>query len=165
MGGGSGSNNDGGNQGNPSDDSFSGMEVPGATELGGSVGTDGGLNATSGSASGRSGGGRGGGFLSRLFGGRKGKSKKRGIAYTDEGGATAKGAGGGGFGGYGGSGRKKGAGKLALSKKQIKKRKKEQGAKRTLPEMKDGLGGAHHDIFERITKRFTHLCKNKMSCR
>ena len=155
MGGGDGNQRKPSGNGNP----FSG-ELPGATELESSGGTTGGSSAGSGS----SGSGGGGGFFSGLFGGRKGKSNKRGVAYTDESGATAKGAGGGGFGGYGGGGRRKGRDKLALNKKQIKKLKKEQGAKRTLSEMKDGLGGAHHDIFERITKRFTHLCKNKMSC-
>ena len=147
-----------GNQRKPSGNPLSGMELPGAAEMEGS-GTAGGLGAGGGSS-----GGGGGGFFSGLFGGgRKAKSKGKGI-MEDESGATIKGSGGGGFGGYGGGGRK-GRGKLALSKKQIKKLKKEKGAQRTLSKMKEGFGGAHHDIFERITKRFTHLCKNKMNCR
>ena len=155
-----------GNQRKPSGNPLSGMGLPNAEEFERSGGTAGGTDSASGATdSSASGGGGGGGFFSGLFGGgRKGKSKGKGIMHEDEGGATMKGAGGGGFGGYGGGGRK-GRGKLALSKKQIKKLKKEKGAQRTLSKMKEGFGGAHHDIFERITKRFTHLCKNKMNCR
>ncbi len=141
-----------------SDPLSAGMGLPNTEEFERSGGTDGASGATDSSASG------GGGFFSGLFGrGRKGKSKGK-VTDIDENGATIKGSGGGGFGGYGGGGRR-GRGKLALSKKQIKKLTKEKGAQRTLSKMKEGFGGAHHDIFERITKRFTHLCKNKMNCR
>ena len=148
----------GGGDGDPNPTKIPGMELPGATQMGDSQGAGAGYGGGS-SASGGSGGG--GGFFGRLFGGRK--SKPKGKGRNDESGATVKGAGGGGFGGYGGGGRKRN--KLALNKKQIKKRKKEKGAKRTLAPMKNGLGGVHHNIFERITTRFTHLCKNKLSCR
>lgn len=73
--------------------------------------------------------------------------------------------GGGGFSGYGGG---SGDGddsyaSLGLSKKKLKELEKKAGAKRKAAS--EGLGGAHQNIFERITKRFQSLCKNKLDCR
>ena len=74
--------------------------------------------------------------------------------------------GGGGFSGYGGGGGSNGEdsyASLGLSKKKLKELKKKAGAKRKAAG--EGLGGAHQNIFERITKRFQSLCKNKLDCR
>ena len=112
-------------------------------------------------------GGGGGGFGSYGRGGRRGNRTDTGLPPFEEDDTMAvKGAGGGGFGGYGSGRRGRSTrGRLALNKKQIKKLKKQKGAKRTLSTMEKKLGGAHHNIFERITKRFTRLCKNKIDCR
>ena len=81
------------------------------------------------------------------------------------------GAGGGGFSGYGGGGgfddfNTGGGGNsssLGLSKAEMEELEEKQGAKMAAPD--DGFGGAHEDIFERISKRFQSLCKEKLDCR
>ncbi len=74
--------------------------------------------------------------------------------------------GGGGFAGYGGRGGSNESGNgyanLGLSKKKLKELKEKKGVTRVSA---SEAGGAHQNIFERITKRFQSLCKNKLNCR
>ena len=108
-----------------------------------------------------SGGGRMGGF-GRGFRGRRSGERASSGSDKDKPGLSM---GGGGFSGYGGG---SGDGddsyaSLGLSKKKLKELEKKAGAKRKAAS--EGLGGAHQNIFERITKRFQSLCKNKLDCR
>ncbi len=74
--------------------------------------------------------------------------------------------GGGGFSGYGGGGNEDESegdyANLGLSKKKLKELKDKEGVKRVPA---TSAGGAHQNIFERISKRFQSLCKNKLDCR
>ena len=72
--------------------------------------------------------------------------------------------GGGGFSGYGGggSGGSDSYASLGLSKKKLAELAKKQGTKRKTA---GEAGGAHQNIFERISKRFQSLCQNKLDCR
>ena len=121
--------------------------------------------------SGSAGGGSKAGKGSRGgFGGGRGLGRGRGYAG---GGGRAGGSdnkkkgfgnmGGGGFNSYGGGKDSNGyAGGLGLSKKQLEDLKKKQGTKRKTA---SESGGAHQNIFERITKRFQSLCQNRLDCR
>ena len=75
--------------------------------------------------------------------------------------------GGGGFGGYAGGGRGgRGGGDFAnlkLSKKQLDEIAKKKGAMRKINSQ--GFGGAHENIFARITRRFKALCQKDIDCR
>ena len=118
-------------------------------------------NTAAGKGKSYSGGGRMGGFGSGFRGRRSGERASSG-SDKDKPGLSM---GGGGFSGYGGG---SGDGddsyaSLGLSKKKLKELEKKAGAKRKAAS--EGLGGAHQNIFERITKRFQSLCKNKLDCR
>ena len=74
--------------------------------------------------------------------------------------------GGGGFSSYG-RGRKSKSddyADLRLSKEKLKEMEKKKGPKRATG-LDGKIGGAHQNIFERISKRFQSLCKNKIDCK
>ena len=74
--------------------------------------------------------------------------------------------GGGGFSSYG-RGRKSKSddyADLRLSKEKLKEMEKKKGAQRAAG-LDGKIGGAHQNIFERISKRFQSLCKNKIDCK
>lgn len=102
------------------------------------------------------------GGLGSGFRGRGSGERTPGSSDKDDPGLSM---GGGGFSGYGGggSGDDDDYASLGLSKKKLKELEKKAGAKRKTAG--EGLGGAHQNIFERITKRFQSLCKNKLDCR
>ena len=70
----------------------------------------------------------------------------------------------GGFSGYAGGGRgdDEDFADLKLSKKKLDELEKKKGAMRKTAS--EGLGGAHENIFERITRRFKALCQKDIDC-
>ena len=100
-------------------------------------------------------------FGSTPYGGYNAQNNKR--ENSDEDGNDLS-MGGGGFSGYGGGvgGRDSDYASLGLSKKQLKELKDKQSTKRATA---SESGGAHQNIFERISKRFQSLCQSKLDCR
>ena len=121
-----------------------------------------------GSASGLTGGQSGSLFGSSFGRGGRGYGRRRGKNRGDKDKNNYK-MGGGGFSGYAGGGRgSDGDGDgdyahLKLSKKQLDEIEKKQGAMRKTAS--EGFGGAHENIFERITRRFKALCQKDLDCR
>ena len=156
--GGGGSTPAGISGGSPSSDLLSGLKDSSGT----SPSTDSSsTSGTAGSKIGSSGGIRGG--FGRGFSGRRPAERASRSGGDDD--KPGLSMGGGGFSGYGGGGSGDGDSyaSLGLSKKKLKELEKKAGAKRKTAS--EGLGGAHQNIFERITKRFQSLCQNKLDCR
>ena len=106
--------------------------------------------------------GRGLGLGSSYSGYNRG-TRDSANSHDEEGGNLSMG--GGGFAGYSGGGGSYGGSdsyaSLGLSKKKLAELEKKQGAKRKTA---SETGGAHQNIFERISKRFQSLCQNKLDC-
>ena len=108
-----------------------------------------------------------GGLFGSSSGGRRywgrGRNNKEGSEDEDSDNLRM---GGGGFASYGRGGSGGGDSEedfagLRLSKKKLKEMEKKKGAlRKTASEM----GGAHQNIFERITKRFKSLCQKDLDC-
>ena len=137
-----------------------GIDIPGTSEND-YFGTGGG-NSTS-ANSGLSASGSGGkGFRGFGRGGRGFKRNKGKKDDEDPNNYNMKG----GFSGYAGAGRGGGDDEdfanLKLSKKKLDELEKKKGAMRKTAS--EGLGGAHENIFERITRRFKALCQKDIDC-
>ena len=125
-------------------------------------------SSSSGKSSGSSGSsssGGGSGRFGSLGGNYRGGFRPKGSPYRSGGSGKLGNMGGGGFGGYNGGGGADDSDDyagLGLSKKKMKELEKKQGTKRKTA---GESGGAHQNIFERISKRFQSLCQNKLDCR